>query len=55
MRNPLRRREEDHHGFEAVPAYIVADRTDKISKRIGYFGMGLLLLLFSIGGYIQSA
>lgn len=46
---------EDHYGFEAVPAYVVADRRDKLGKRLGTFALAILILMFTINGYIQSS
>lgn len=51
----FRRRYRDRHGFEAVPAVVVADQTDKRGKRLGLLAIGLLVLFFSANGYIQSA
>lgn len=46
----------DHNrGFEAVPAVVVADQTDKLGKRLAMLAFAVLLLFFSINGYIQSA
>lgn len=47
------RKHED--GYEAVPAVVVADKTDKLGKRLAQLAFGLLILFFAINGYIQSA
>lgn len=49
----LFRKHED--GYEAVPAVVVADKTDKLGKRLAQLAFGLLLLFFTVNGYIQGA
>lgn len=48
-------RKRNDHGFEAVPAVIVADQTDKLGKRLGLLGVWLLILFFAISASVQSA
>lgn len=48
-------RQEVEDSFEAVPAYIVADKRDKFGKRLGRAAFILLGLFFIISSYIQSA
>lgn len=50
---PSRREVED--SFEAVPAYIVADKRDKFGRRLGQIAFMILFLFFTISSYIQSA
>lgn len=50
---PSRKEVED--SFEAVPAYIVADKRDKFGRRLGRAAFVLLLLFFVISSYVQSA
>lgn len=40
---------------EPIESVVVGDARNTLGKRLGYFAVALLLLFFSIGGYIQSA
>lgn len=51
----MRSRREVEDSFEAVPAYIVADKRDRFGKRLGQLAFVLLLLYFVINSYVQSA
>jgi hypothetical protein len=51
----FKRRRKDPKGFEAFPAVIVADQTNKLGKRLGQLAIGLLILFFVISSYIQAA
>lgn len=46
---------KEDKGFEAFPAVVVADKTDKVGKRLAWLGVGLLILFFATSTYVQSA
>lgn len=51
----FKRRPKDPKGFEAFPAVLVADQTNKFGKRLGQLALGLMILFFVISSYVQSA
>lgn len=51
----MRSRREVEDSFEAVPAYIVADKRDRLGRRLGRAAFIMLALFFIISSYIQSA
>lgn len=48
------KKDNDHGGFEAVPAVIVADERSQLGRRLGVAAIALLILFFVISIYIQS-
>lgn len=51
----MKSRKEVDASFEAVPAYIVADKREKLGKRLGIAAICLLVLFFTISSYVQSS
>lgn len=51
----MNRTRKEEKGFEAFPAVVVADNTNKRGKRLAQLGVGLLVLFFAVSSYVQAA
>lgn len=43
------------HNIEPIESVVVGDKRSTLGKRLGYFALALLVLFFTINGYIQAA